>query len=159
MKRRSTQNVDNIDLQIIRILQEDSRSNYRDIANKLRIASGTVFNRIRRLEETGVLKCFTILVDPEKIGYGLTAVILIEAHGKSLIEFEEEIVSMSNVVSVYKITGDYNIAITARFRDRHALDEFVSDLMVMPFITRTAANIALNVIKEDSRINRANKPF
>lgn len=149
MKRKPTENVDKVDLQIINLLQADSRLSHKNIAGKLKIATGTVFNRIKRLEDKGVLKCFTIIVDPAKVGYDLTAVILIEADGKHLLNVEEEIAKMSQVISVYNLTGDYNVAITARLRDKAALDEFINSLLAMPFINRTVANIALNVIKED----------
>lgn len=153
MKRNPTQDVDNIDLQIIKILQEDARFSHRTMASKLNIAVGTSFNRVKRLEETGVLKRFTVVIDPVKVGYGLTAVILAEVNGKNLLDIEEEIAKMSNVLSVYNTTGEYNIAITARFKDKPDLDYFINNLTAMPFITRTVVNIALNVIKEDFRIN------
>ena len=151
--KRATLDVDNLDLQIISLLQENSKVYHKDIARKLKITTGTVLNRIKRLEKIGVLTSFSITVDPAKLGYGLTVLILIESDEKCLLNVEEEIAGMSNVISIYNITGDYNIVLTARFSDKLALDEFVRSLTAMPFIKRTATNIASSVIKEGFRIN------
>ncbi len=109
LKTTLTKKVDNIDLQIINLIQEDSRLSFRNIANNLKIASGTIYNRIKSLEKRGILKNYTVIVDAAKVGYYLAAVILIQAEGKYLSHVEEDIAKISNVISVYDITGDYTI--------------------------------------------------
>jgi DNA-binding Lrp family transcriptional regulator len=152
MKVGSTEGLDDIDLQIINLLQDDSRSSFRNIASKLKIAAGTVYNHIKKLEDRGVLKSYTIIVDPTKVGYDLTAVIMIQAEGKYLPDVENEIATISNVVSVYDVTGDFDIAVTARFKDRAGLNAFIKSLLKIPYIKKTVTNVTLNVIKEDFRI-------
>lgn len=152
MKTDLTEELDDVDHQIINLLQEDSRTSFRNIANKLKIAPGTVYNRIKKLEDKKVLKSYTVIVDPAKVGYDLAAVILIEAEGKHLLDVENEIAKMSNVVSVYDITGDFDIAIIARFKDRTGLNTFIKNLLKVPYVKKTVTNFALNVIKEDFRI-------
>ena len=65
--------VDSTDYKIIRILQEDSRRSFSKIADNLGIAVGTAYNRVKSLEDKGILKGYTIIADPIKLGYGLTA--------------------------------------------------------------------------------------
>jgi len=148
----STQKLDSIDFQILRMLQEDSRMSYRKIADALGIAVGTVYNRIKRLEDEGVFKAYTVIVDPTKIGYDLTAVILIQAEGPHLAEVEKEIAQSDHAICVYDITGDFDIAVIVRFRDRSMLNNFIKGILKMPHITRTVTNVTLNVVKEDFRI-------
>ena len=144
--------MDDVDLQIIALLQEDSRLSYNKIATKLGISVGTAYNRVKNLESTGILKGYTVLVDSAKLGYGLTAIVLIQAEGGHLTEVENEIASMENVVAVYDITGDYDAAIVSKFKDRTNLNDFVKSLLAMPHVKRTVTNVALNIIKEDCGI-------
>jgi DNA-binding Lrp family transcriptional regulator len=147
-----TEKIDHIDLQIISLLQEDSRLSFNKIAHKLGISVGTALNRVRSLEDKGVLKGYTVLLDPNKVGYGLTAIILIQAEGKHLLDVENEVAKINNVISVYDITGDFDFIVIARFKDRDSLNAFIKHLLTIPYIKRTVTNVALNVIKEDFRI-------
>ena len=144
--------IDKIDLQIINLLQEDYRLSFNKIAKELGISVGTAYNRIKNLEERGILKGYTAIVDPAKVGYTLTAIILIQAEGKHLLDVENEVAKMSNVISVYDITGDFDIAVVARFKDRFGLNAFIKNLLTMPYVKRTVTNVVLNVVKEDFRI-------
>lgn len=148
----SVQKLDAIDFEILRILQKDSRTSYRKIADALGIAVGTVYNRIKRLEDEGVFKSYTVIVDPTKIGYDLTAVILVQAEGPHLAEVEKEIAQSDYTICVYDITGDFDIVVIARFRNRAMLDSFIKGILKMPHVTRTVTNVTLNVVKEDFRI-------
>ncbi|MBS7624288.1 Lrp/AsnC family transcriptional regulator [Candidatus Bathyarchaeota archaeon] len=148
----SANQLDDLDLQIVRLLQEDSRISYNKIADKLRISVGTAYNRVKRLEKMGVLRGYTALVDPVKVGYGTTAIIFIQAEGAHLVEVENEIAKNENAIAVYDITGDFDIAVIARFRDRAELNSFVKKILSMPHVRRTVTNVVLNVVKEDFRI-------
>ena len=152
MEVNSTQRLDGIDFQILRMLQEDSRTSYRKIADALGIALGTVYNRVKRLEDEGVFKAYTVIVDPTRMGYDLTAVILIQAGGPHLAEVEKEIAKSDYTICVYDITGDFDIAVIARFKNRAMLNSFIKEILKMPHVTRTVTNVTLNVVKEDFRI-------
>ncbi len=144
--------MDELDLQIIKLLQEDSRVSYGKIASKLGVSVGTVYNRIKDLEDKGVLRGYTVMVDPVKVGYGTIAIVLVQAEGAHLVEVENEIAKINNVVAVYDITGDFDIAVIARFKDRSDLNSFVKKLLSMPYVKRTVTNVVLNVVKEDFRV-------
>jgi DNA-binding Lrp family transcriptional regulator len=152
MEAGLTEKIDHIDLQIISLLQEDSRLSFNRIAHKLGIAVGTALNRVKNLEDKGVLKAYTVIVDPNKVGYGLTAIILIQAEGKHLSDVENLVAKIDNVISVYDITGDFDFVVVARFKDRDSLNSFIKRLLTIPYVKRTVTNVALNVIKEDFRI-------
>ena len=144
--------LDEIDIKIIGLLQKDSRLSFNRIAKELGISVGTAYNRIRGLEEKGVLRGYTAIIDPVKVGYQLTAIILIQAEGKHLMEVESEIARMGNVISVYDITGEFDVAVIARFKDRFDLNKFIKALLKMPYVKRTVTNVVLNVVKEDFRV-------
>lgn len=145
--------LDEIDCKILKLLQTDSRLSYNKIASKLDISVGTAYNRIKNLEERGIIQGYTAKVDAEKAGYGLTVLILIQAEGKHLIEVENEISKKENVICVYDITGDFDIAVIARFKDREDLNQFIKATLSIPYVKRTVTNVALSIVKEDFRVN------
>jgi DNA-binding Lrp family transcriptional regulator len=153
VKTDLVENVNDLDLQIIKLLQEDCRLSFNKIARKLGISVGTAFNHVKNLEKKGILKGYTVIVDSVKLGYSLTALMLIQAEGSYLTHVENEIAKTANAVAVYDITGDYDAAVIAKFKDRASLNAYVKNLLALPHIKRTVTNVALNVIKEDLELN------
>jgi DNA-binding Lrp family transcriptional regulator len=141
--------IDDVDIQIISVLQEDCRLSFNKLARKLGISVGTAFNHVKNLEKKGILKGYTAILDSSKLGYGLTAIIMIQAEGEYLTDIEYEIAKTTNVVAVYDITGDYDAVAIAKFKDRASLNTFIKNLLSVPHLKRTLTNIALNVVKED----------
>ena len=152
MNYDSSHKVDDVDRKIIRLLQKDARKSFNKIAESLGIAVGTAYNRVKNLEDRGILKGYTILLESAKLGYGLTALILIEAEGRYLPDVENELAKLDEVICIYDITGDYDIAVVARFRNRSTLNSFIKSTLKMPHVNRTVTNVVLNVVKEDFRV-------
>ena len=149
METNLIEKINEVDLRILSLLQEDCRLSFNKVASKLGISVGTAFNHIKSLEKKGIIKGYTAIVDSGKLGYSLTAIIMIQAEGAHLVDIEEEIAKTANVVAVYDITGDYDAAVIAKFKDRASLSIFIKNLLAIPHIKRTVTNITLNVIKED----------
>ncbi len=141
--------IDDVDLRILSVLQDDCRLSFNKISRKLGISVGTAFNRVKNLEKKGILKGYTAIVDSGKLGYSLTAIIMVQAEGTFLTDVENEIAKTANVVAVYDITGDYDATVIAKFKDRASLNAFIKNLLAMPHIKRTVTNVALNIVKED----------
>jgi len=148
-------NLDELDRKILRLLVEDSRRSFREIAKILGIAVGTAYNRIKKLEELDIIKAYTVLVDQSKIGYGLTAFILMQAEGQYLEEVEKEAAKLDAVSCVYDITGDFDIAIIARFKNSGELNTFIKSMLKNTHVKKTVTNVVLNTVKEDLRIKPA----
>lgn len=140
--------VDDLDVKIIRVLRENSRESYRDIANKLGVAEGTVYNRVNKLRDEGVIRRFMVDVDFSKLGYDLTVLIGIIVGGGHLPEIEKRISKDRNVSAVYDVTGDYDAIVVAKFKTRDDLNKFVKGLLAMPHVKRTYTMLVLNVLKE-----------
>ncbi|MEM2110494.1 MAG: Lrp/AsnC family transcriptional regulator [Candidatus Bathyarchaeia archaeon] len=147
-----SEKLDKLDLQILDLLQKDSRLSFNKIASKLEISVGTAYNRIKNLEEKGILKGYTVILNSFKLGYAMTVLILIQSEGAHIVDVENEIAQIDNVVSVYDITGDFDVAVIARFKNRESLNIFVKKLLTLPYIKRTVTNVVLNVVKEDFRV-------
>ena len=152
LKTRSSKTLDAVDLQIVSLLQEDSRLSFNKLANKLGVSVGTAYNRVKNLEATGVVKGYTVVLDPTKLGFELTVIILIQAAGRHLAEVEKEIAKTANVVAVYDIAGEHDAAVVAKFEDRASLNSYLKNLLAMPYVKRTVTNVALNIVKEELQI-------
>lgn len=152
MESNLSEKLDKLDLQILDLLQKDSRLSFNKIASKLEISVGTAYNRIKNLEEKGILKGYTVILNSFKLGYAMTVLILIQSEGAHIVDVENEIAQIDNVVSVYDITGDFDVAVIARFKNRESLNIFVKKLLTLPYIKRTVTNVVLNVVKEDFRV-------
>jgi DNA-binding Lrp family transcriptional regulator len=145
--------VDEKDRKILAILQSDARKTFKDIVEETKLSRGTVFNRMKELEEKGVIKGYYTIVDPAKLGMKVTALIMVQVGGGKLVEVENELASDSHVHYIYDITGEFDIAIVCRFKDTNQLSDFVKSLLSNKHITRTSTSIVLNVVKEDPKIN------
>ena len=109
-------------------------------------------SRIKNLEDKGILKGYTAILDPVKLGYDLTAVIFIQTEGGYIKDLENELSQMSNVITIYEITGDFDIVAIVKLKDRDSLNTLIKNLLVTPHIKKTMTNITLNVVKEDFKI-------
>ncbi len=143
-----SEKTDELDISIIRELQEDGRKSYREIADKLKVAEGTVYNRVNKLRETGIIKRFIPDVDFSKLGYDLTAVIGVQVEGGHLPEIEEQISKEPNTTAVYDVTGDYDAIIVSKFKDRSSLNDFVKRVLGIEHVKHTYTMLVLNVMKE-----------
>ncbi|MEE8167360.1 MAG: Lrp/AsnC family transcriptional regulator [Candidatus Hydrothermarchaeales archaeon] len=147
-----TDGIDELDLKVIRELQKDARKSYREIADSLGVAEGTVYNRINKLKDMSIIKKFIPDVDFSKLGYDLTVLIGITVEGRHLSEIEEKMAQEPNVSAVYDVTGEYDVMIVAKFKDRGTLNEFVKRTLAMEYVTRTYTMVVLNVLKEEHGI-------
>ena len=128
---------------------KDSRQSFREVARKIGISSGTVANRIKDLEEVGVIKKYTTQLDYDKLGYELTAVTEIIVSEGMMIEVGNMISKINETIGVYNVTGDSDILVIAKFRSRKDLSDFTKMVLKMPHVVRTKTHVVLNTLKED----------
>lgn len=144
--------LDETDVKILKALTEDARLSSRQIAKQCDVSVGTALSRIRKMEEEGIIKGYTALLDQEKLGYELTVVTEMTVSKGRLLEVENEIARMPNVCCVYDLTGLADAAIIAKFKNREELGRFTKRLLSLPYVERTNTHVVLTAIKEDFRI-------
>ncbi len=142
--------VEEVDLNILGVLSENSKENYNQIAKILEKSPVTIKKHIEELEKEGIIKGYGIDIDFEKLGYDIIATIEITVSKGKMIEVEREIAENPNVFGVYDITGDYDALVFARFKTRTELSEMIKKLHASPNVRRTNTHLILNVIKEGS---------
>ena len=145
--------IDKLDEQIIDALNENGRRSFRDIARGLGVSIGTISNRIKVLEATGIIRGYLPVVDAEKVGYELSVVVGVKIARGRLIEVQKNIARDRRVFGVYDVTGEWDSILLARFRTRTDLNNFIKNLAAMENIERTCTYLVLNVVKEEHRVD------
>jgi DNA-binding Lrp family transcriptional regulator len=143
--------MDKIDEKILKNLMVDARVSARQLALKLGMSTVTILSRIKKLEKEKIIKGYTALIDHEKLGYDLTAIIEIIAK-KDILDIEDKLSKIDNVCGVYDITGNTDTVIIAKFKERTELSSFVKALSAMANVENTITHVVLNTAKEDFRL-------
>jgi DNA-binding Lrp family transcriptional regulator len=146
-------NIDETDKKILNHLLVDARQSARQLAFKLGMSTVTVLSRIKKLEKEKVIHRYSAIIDHEKIGYSLTAIIEIIAKNDKVVGIEDEIAKFENVCGVYDITGSTDTMIIAKFKGRNELSKFVKSLASIPNVENTITHVVLNTAKEDFRLS------
>jgi len=144
--------LDETDVKILKALTLDARLSSRQIAKQCGVSIGTVLSRIKRMENEGIIRGYSALLDHEKLGYELTVVSEITVSKGRLLEVENEIARLPNVCCVYDVTGLIDAIIVAKFKNREELGKFTKRLLAIPFVERTNTHVVLTSIKEDFRL-------
>ncbi len=144
--------MDETDVKILRSLVSDARLSSRQVSKKSGVSIGTVLTRMKKLEKEGIIRGYSAVVDHEKLGYMLTALIEITVSKGRLLEMENEIARMSNVCAVYDVTGLTDAFVIAKFKSREDLSSFAKRLLALPYVERSNTHVVLTTIKEDFRL-------
>lgn len=144
--------VDDLDKRILEELLRNSKRSYRQLADELGIAAGTVLKRIKEMESKGIIKGYSIIVDHGKLSSQIVALIEIISSDGKLEEMGKKLSKLSNIYGVYETTGSPDAVIIGRFRDTDELGKFARYLLGLPSVSRTNTHVVLNTVKEDFRI-------
>jgi len=137
--------IDALDRQILSILMRNAKKAYTDIAQKLFVSGGTVHVRMKKLEESGVVKRYSLEVDHEKLGYDISAFLGIYLDKSSLYEdVARRLEDIPEIVSAHYTTGLYNIFAKIICRDTNHLRDVLHDkIQKIQGIQRTETFISL----------------
>jgi Lrp/AsnC family transcriptional regulator for asnA, asnC and gidA len=147
-----SEGLDNIDRAILETLQDDARTALRKIAEKTGVSEATIFARVKKLLEKGVIKRFTALVSPELLGKSLTAFVLINTNPKSLQTVLASLQGMEDVYEAYDITGSFYAIAKIRASSREELAKLIDQIGSIDGVTSTETAIVLRCIKEETRV-------
>jgi|TARA_B110000438_G_scaffold47953_1_gene48254 DNA-binding Lrp family transcriptional regulator len=140
--------LDDTDRNIIQVLERDARTSLRRIAEEVGVSLGTVSNRVRKLEDSGIIQEYRVVLDAEKVGWGLNVVIGLRIQKGRLIEIQKKIALDPRVYGVYDVTGDFDSMIIARARDSSDLDDLSKNVLSVDGVVRSVTHLVLNTVKE-----------
>ena len=142
--------LDDIDKKIIKVLENDARTSLRKISELVDVSLGTVSNRVKRMEKNGVIRGYSVILDPDKIGWELNVVIGLRIQKGRLIEIQERIAKDSRVHGVYDVTGDFDSMVIARAKNRKDLDDLSKNVLSIDGVERSITHLVLNTVKEST---------
>ena len=147
-----TLKIDDLDIDILRSLNENARKSFRDIAKELHISLTTVSNRVKALERNGVIQGYIPVLDATKLGYDIMVVIGIKViHGK-IVETERDLAKENGVFAVFDSTGEWDAIVMARFHNRGELNTFVKKVLDHENVDRTYTQVVLNITRDEKRV-------
>lgn len=133
---------------IINSLIRNSRQSYRELAKESKVSLATIANKIKLFRKEGVINGHTTLIDYDKLDYDLHVMINIRVSQGKEVVVEKKLFNNPNVTAIYDTTGEFDVLVIARFKNKKALDNYLKTIQVYEFVERTQTNLILNTIKE-----------
>ncbi len=146
--------IDEMDRRILSLLQQDARLPNAEIARRVGMAPSATLERLRKLEERGVIKGYEVRLDPRKLGLGLTAFIYVRTQNKSgEVDSGERLKQHPNVLEVHHIAGEDCYLVKVRAVDTEDLGRLLQrEFSTMPNVASTRTTIVLGTLKESARM-------
>ena len=142
---------EHLDTELVNELLGDGRASLRSLAEDLDVSVTTVSNHLSDLEEEGVIQGYTPIVDYDAAGYDVTAVMQLKVEGNALGEITETLRDHDQMMSVYEVTGDYDIIAIGKFKDTDDMNEQIKALVTDPDIKQSNTSIVLNSVAENEQ--------
>jgi len=129
MKRLSIKRIDRVDARILKLLEADGRMSVADLARDLGMSSPSVSERMRRLEEAGVIKKYTLEIDPAALGYSLQVYIRVRPVAGQLQKVVSLLAEIPEIVECHRITGDDCFIAKACLRSVDRLEGLIDQII------------------------------
>ncbi|ELY85836.1 HTH-type transcriptional regulator Lrp [Natrinema altunense] len=172
---------EHLDSDLVNELLDDGRASLRSLAEELDVSVTTVSNHLSDLEDEGVIEGYTPKVDYDAVGYDVTAVHLsdledegviegytpkvdydavgydvtavmqFKAEGNALPEITETLKDHRQMISVYEVTGDYDVIAIGKFQDTDDMNDQIKTLITDPDINQSNTSIVLNSVSENEQ--------
>lgn len=142
--------LDEIDRQILALLQQDARVANAEIARRVGLAPSAIFQRIRKLEERGVIRGYSARLDARALGFGLTAFVRIQtAAGARAPDVTRQLAAIPEVAEIHRVVGEDCFFLKVRVADTQALEDLL-DHRIQPLdpVASTKTTIVLSTGKE-----------
>lgn len=143
--------MDALDHKIIGLLKEDGKKTIADLAKAVNRSTTPVHERVKRLERDGVIQGYTAVIDPEKIGLGLTAFceVNLQSHEAEMLStFEKNIAEMEEVIECHHIAGSFDYLLKVQTADIHTYQKFLSEkLATVKYIGKLQSAFAMKSVK------------
>lgn len=148
--------MDNIDKKILQILQGNGRITNAELAKKIGLSPPTVLDRVRKLEENGIIEKYITLINPQAVGRGTTAFVAVSLsrhEEKSIGSFHQSILGMPEVLECYHITGEDDYLLKVCFQDIPAYRNFLMEKLTrVPGIAKIKTSFVLAPLKKETTL-------
>ena len=136
-----------VDDEIIKLLQKDSRQSYREIAKQLNISHVSVSSKVKALEESGVIKGYTAITDPDKLNSYPLCLRISAGNGGDLSKIGDKIADYPDVNVVMRVSGDCELLALAMCENREKALRLLDEISAIKGIDKVESHIVLEAIK------------
>ena len=148
------QKIDELNWGILQSLQKNARDSFANIGRKVGLTPPAVAERIKKMEDLGIINGYKAVVSHTQTGYQLKAIITLRAFMGKLKPFLETVKTFEEVINCYRITGNENIIMEVVLKDQFHLEKFI-DKLIQYGETRT--HIILSEVVSDAPIGKKTK--
>ncbi len=141
-----------LDIQLLAALRDDARQSARQLAERLSVSPSTVSNRLKSLQDRGVIRGYRPDIDYARLGFGLVAITKIKARGDALPAIVAALAEDDRLMKVFEITGDFDVLVIGRFRDENEMNREIKRMLSLPGIEGTNTSIVLSAAKDSDDI-------
>ncbi len=143
--------ISELERKILKSLTENARKSFRSVAKEVGTSTTAVYNNVKKMEKSGLLKGYIPDVDEVMLGFDLVAIMALRiTHGK-LKSVYKALKDLPPVKLIFDITGDWDAILICYFKERKELDSFLKTELTVPHIERIVTDVVLNVIKDEKR--------
>lgn len=143
--------ISELERKILKSLTENARKSFRSVAKEVGTSTTAVYNNVKKMEKSGLLKGYIPDVDEVMLGFDLVAIMTLRiTHGK-LKSVYKALKDLPPVKLIFDITGDWDAILICYFKERKELDSFLKTELTVPHIERIVTDVVLNVIKDEKR--------
>ncbi|HTX98746.1 MAG TPA: Lrp/AsnC family transcriptional regulator [Bacteroidota bacterium] len=145
--------LDEIDVKILEMLQQKGRTRRNDLAEAVGLSLPSVSERLRKLEEAGVIKGYHATVDPKKVGRDITAFIFVTMDSsRHYHQFIEHTTALDEILECHAITGEGSHLLKVRTHNTASLEKLLAKVQAWPGVLSTRTNVVLSTSKETLRL-------
>lgn len=151
-EKNSAVQIDSKDLEILRVLQDNSKLTVREIASLVHLSATPVHDRIKRLEKSGVIRKYITVIDHQVVNKSITVIchISIKEHNKQAgLKFIEAIMKHTEIIECYNISGEFDFMLKIVCASMQAYHQFhMNNISILDGIGQTKTFFVMDVIKE-----------
>ena len=141
--------LDSIDFQILRLLQQNCKLSWGKIGEEVGLSAPSVIERVKKLEESGVVRSYQAILDARALGFDVTAFIgLLIAHPASIQAVEQEVTAVQEVLECHHVTGDYTLLVKVKTQNTQSLEELIRQIRSIDGVARTVTMVVLSTHTE-----------
>jgi Lrp/AsnC family transcriptional regulator, leucine-responsive regulatory protein len=145
--------LDDVDRRLLALLAADGRRSYADLAHEVGLSAPSVYARVKKLEDRGVIKQYTIATSPEQLGYGIAALVAVRQQpGFHWERLEAAFHGMPAVEACYSVTGDDSYVLLVRVADAPSLEDMLREIGCVDGVASTRTMLILSTTFERRRI-------
>ncbi len=141
--------MDSVDMRLLKMLNDDAHTPLRKMGREVGLSTSGVRRRIKQLEKSRLIKGYSVVVDPKKLGYGVAAFVSVDVDSRSIQELTRSLSRRHEVCELHHTTGGHSLMMKIRARDMDSLNKFVDEhIRSSDSVKGVRTTMAMETLKE-----------